>query len=142
MAFPVFASPPVAFIKTLSPQNLSLSLATWNFNFPRPIQCKASYKVSNDQNQTISPRPSKFQPSIWTYDYIQSLSCEYKVWLFNTYFFSSIYLFIGLKQLLVLVVSYLYETSNNPCMLINLRIMLTGAPEVLVKENKKKKVLN
>lgn len=78
MAFPIVASPPFALIKTLFPNNRSLSLATWNFNFPRPIQCKASYKVSYDQNQTISRRPSKFQPSIWTHDYIQSLSSEYK----------------------------------------------------------------
>nr|AFK47706.1 unknown [Lotus japonicus] len=40
-------------------------------------QCKASYKVNNN-SQTIPRRPAVFQPSIWTYDDIQSLNTEYK----------------------------------------------------------------
>ncbi|XP_057420659.1 myrcene synthase, chloroplastic-like isoform X2 [Lotus japonicus] len=46
-------------------------------NVSSPTQCKASYEVNNN-SQIIPRRPAVFQPSIWTYDYIQSLSTEYK----------------------------------------------------------------
>ncbi|WJX69365.1 hypothetical protein P8452_53622 [Trifolium repens] len=55
-----------------------ISLATWNYNFTRPTKCKATYEVANDHSQTIHRRSSKFQPSIWTDDYIRSLDSEYK----------------------------------------------------------------
>lgn len=54
------------------------SLAIWNTNVPHSTQCRASYKVAND-SQTILRRSANFQPSIWTNDYIQSLSSEYNV---------------------------------------------------------------
>ncbi|XP_057459035.1 terpene synthase 10-like [Lotus japonicus] len=38
-------------------------------------QCKASYNV---HSQTIFRRSANYQPSIWTFDYIQSLNTEYK----------------------------------------------------------------
>ncbi|WJX25783.1 hypothetical protein P8452_14788 [Trifolium repens] len=49
-------------MKTFLPsEKRSLSHATWNSNVARPTKCKA-----------------KFQPSIWTDNYIQSLNSEYK----------------------------------------------------------------
>ncbi|KAK2423870.1 terpene synthase [Trifolium repens] len=62
-----------------SSKNMFSSLAIWSPNFPRTTHCKASYKdVKNHSNQTITRRSANFQPSIWTYDYIQSLSSKYK----------------------------------------------------------------
>ncbi|KAL5066848.1 hypothetical protein RYX36_017735 [Vicia faba] len=80
MALPIFSSPSFTINKTIFPKNRSLSLAIWNFNFPIPIQCKATSEVANDHhNEAIPRRPFKFQPSIWTNEYIQSLNSEYKL---------------------------------------------------------------
>jgi hypothetical protein len=76
MALPIFATPQFTIMKPRF-----ISLATLNYNFRRPTKCKATYEVANDHSQTIHRRSSKFQPSIWTDDYIQSLNSEYKVQL-------------------------------------------------------------
>ncbi|XP_061354026.1 terpene synthase 10-like [Gastrolobium bilobum] len=58
-------------------QRKSSSLTISNSNVPCPTQCMASNKVSNN-SETVLRRSANFKPSIWTYDYIQSLSSEYK----------------------------------------------------------------
>ncbi|XP_004488754.1 myrcene synthase, chloroplastic-like isoform X2 [Cicer arietinum] len=73
MALLTFKSPEFTFKQKLILEERYLSRVIWTSNFPRPTRCKASYKV-----ETIPRRSSKFQPSIWTNDYIQSLSSEYK----------------------------------------------------------------
>ncbi|KAK4276127.1 hypothetical protein QN277_019115 [Acacia crassicarpa] len=45
---------------------------------PCDIQCKASSIITSDQNNTSSLSANFFQPSIWPYDYIQSLSSDFK----------------------------------------------------------------
>ncbi|MED6208432.1 hypothetical protein PIB30_045005 [Stylosanthes scabra] len=40
--------------------------------------CKASSNSFNNETQIIQRRSANFQPSIWNYDYIQSLNSEYK----------------------------------------------------------------
>ncbi|WJX73068.1 hypothetical protein P8452_56890 [Trifolium repens] len=81
MSFPILETIPFSFTKKMlsSSKKMFSSLAIWNPNFPRITHCKASYKdAKNHSNQTITRRSANFQPSIWTYDYIQSLSSEYK----------------------------------------------------------------
>ncbi|KAL1349797.1 hypothetical protein HN51_026278 [Arachis hypogaea] len=46
-------------------------------NVPFPTQCNALNKISN-HNQTTPRRSANFKPSIWHYDYIQSLNSKYK----------------------------------------------------------------
>ncbi|XP_058727505.1 terpene synthase 10-like isoform X2 [Vicia villosa] len=78
MAFSTLAPYPISFTNIFLPlKKRSSSLAIWNSNFHRTTQCKATYEVANDHSQTVPRRTFKFQPSIWTYDYIQSLSSEY-----------------------------------------------------------------
>jgi hypothetical protein len=73
----LLATPQLTIMKTFLPsEKRSLSHATWNSNVARPTKCKA-----------------KFQPSIWTDNYIQSLNSEYKVQLFIL-FDSKVQLFI------------------------------------------------
>jgi len=87
MAFPILRTLPFSFTKNTLPPlgKKSSSLATCNSNtFSSKTQCKASYKDTKDHSQTITRRLAHFLPSIWTYDYIQSLSSEYKV-RFNVY---------------------------------------------------------
>jgi hypothetical protein len=81
MVIPILETIPFSFTKKMlsSSKKMFSSLAIWNPNFPRITHCKASYKdAKNHSNQTITRRSANFQPSIWTYDYIQSLSSEYK----------------------------------------------------------------
>ncbi|KAK7271342.1 hypothetical protein RJT34_27151 [Clitoria ternatea] len=79
MALLEFASLPVRFTwKNLLPlETKPSSLAIRSFYVPNSTQCRASYNVS-EENQAITRRSANFKPSIWTYDYIQSLSSEYK----------------------------------------------------------------
>ncbi|XP_045799686.1 terpene synthase 10-like [Trifolium pratense] len=77
MAFPILAH--LSFKMLLPMEKKSSSIAIWNSNFPRTTQCKATYKDAKvHSSQTITRRSTSFQPSIWTYDYIQSLNSEYK----------------------------------------------------------------
>ncbi|KAI5440775.1 hypothetical protein KIW84_010302 [Lathyrus oleraceus] len=80
MALPIFSSLPFTSNKILFPKNGSLSLPISNSNFRRPTQCMATYEVANDHSQT--QQSFKFQPSIWTNDYIQSLNSEYKLYMY------------------------------------------------------------
>ncbi|QHN78593.1 hypothetical protein HN51_055814 [Arachis hypogaea] len=62
-------------------RNSSSFLANKKFRVPPTTQCNinASNKVSDNNSQAIVRRSENFfQPSIWHYDYIQSLSSEYK----------------------------------------------------------------
>ncbi|MED6140144.1 hypothetical protein PIB30_090248 [Stylosanthes scabra] len=63
-------------------KNSSSFVAIEKFRVPSPTQCNvcASNKVSDNNNsQTIVRRSENFfQPSIWGYDYIQSLNSDYK----------------------------------------------------------------
>ncbi|XP_061350600.1 terpene synthase 10-like [Gastrolobium bilobum] len=78
MALPQLSSLSFGFTKMLLPLQIkSSSVAIRNFHVPRPTQCMASNIVSNN-SQTILRQSSYFQPSIWTYDYVQSLSSHYK----------------------------------------------------------------
>ncbi|KEH38237.1 terpene synthase 10 isoform X2 [Medicago truncatula] len=76
MVFPILGNLPFSFAKNILPPlgKKYSSLATCNFNtFSSKTQCKGSYIPSSSTR-----RSANFQPSIWTYDYIQSLSSEYK----------------------------------------------------------------
>jgi hypothetical protein len=53
MALPIFATPQFTIMKPFLPEKRFLSVATWNYNFPRPTKCKATYEVANDHSQTI-----------------------------------------------------------------------------------------
>ncbi|XP_061340875.1 myrcene synthase, chloroplastic-like [Gastrolobium bilobum] len=66
----------ISFGKMVPLERKTSSLVTKNFNVPCPIQCMALSDVSS-HTQTVR-RSANFQPSIWHYDYIQSLSSEYK----------------------------------------------------------------
>lgn len=83
MVYPILGNLPFSFAKNILPPPLGkkyASLATCNFNtFSSKTQCKGSYKDAQAHSLIITRRSANFQPSIWTYDYIQSLSSEYKV---------------------------------------------------------------
>jgi len=82
MPFPILGTLPFNFTKNILPPlgKKYSSLATCNFNtFSSKTQCEASYKDAKDHSQIITRRSANFQPSIWTYDYIQPLTNEYKV---------------------------------------------------------------
>ena len=81
MAFPIIGNLPFSFTKKVLPpvEKKDSTQALWNSNFPRTTEWNASNKDAKDHSQTIARRSANFQPSIWTYDYIQSLTNEYKV---------------------------------------------------------------
>ncbi|KAK7243798.1 hypothetical protein RIF29_38610 [Crotalaria pallida] len=62
----------------LPPETKSSFLSIRSFNVSSPTQCKASIKNSNHSQPIILRRSANFKPSIWSYDYIQSLNSEYK----------------------------------------------------------------
>ncbi|MED6195313.1 hypothetical protein PIB30_036784 [Stylosanthes scabra] len=78
------SSTPFTFTKTLllPPKRNSLPfVAIKKFRVPSPTQLNvcASNKISDNNSQTIVRRSENFfQPSIWDYDYIQSLNSDYK----------------------------------------------------------------
>ncbi|XP_050918972.1 terpene synthase 10 isoform X2 [Lathyrus oleraceus] len=79
MDFSILAPYPFRFTKIFLPQEKRpSSLAIYNSNFYHTTRCKASNEVTKDSSQAVTRRSAKFQASIWTYDYIQSLSSEYK----------------------------------------------------------------
>ncbi|KAK7349816.1 hypothetical protein VNO77_07534 [Canavalia gladiata] len=71
MALPKLASLPIiSLTKIFPPLESKFSVRSSN-------PCKASNKISNNST-TVVRRFANFKPSIWSYDYIQSLSSEYK----------------------------------------------------------------
>ncbi|MED6195317.1 hypothetical protein PIB30_036788 [Stylosanthes scabra] len=66
----------------LPPKRISSSfVAIKKFRVPSPTLCEkifASNKVSDNSQQIVRRYENFFQPSIWDYDYIQSLNSEYK----------------------------------------------------------------
>ncbi|KAK7324202.1 hypothetical protein VNO77_27728 [Canavalia gladiata] len=80
MAWSKLVSLPISFTKMfLHLESKFSSLAIRSSNVPYPThQCKASNKLSNNGEIKVRRRSGNFKPSIWTYDYIQSLSSEYK----------------------------------------------------------------
>lgn len=79
MALLQITSLPFSFAKLPLPRETKSSyLEKRSFNLHGGTQPKASFKVYNT-NQTITRRSANFEPSTWSYDYIQSLSTEYKV---------------------------------------------------------------
>ncbi|CAK8534656.1 unnamed protein product [Lathyrus sativus] len=79
MAFSILAPYPFSFSKIFLPhKKRSSSLAIYNSNFYHTTRCKASsHEVIKGSSLEVPRRSAKFQTSIWTYDYIQSLSSEY-----------------------------------------------------------------
>jgi len=99
MAFFILSSLPCSFTKMFLPLEKKNSYqAIGNSNSNCVNRCKASYKVAKDHSQIVTRRSSNFQPSIWTYDHIQSLSSEYKV-RFNTYVVSSLHIYLRVKYI-------------------------------------------
>lgn len=79
MALLQITSLPFSLAKLPLPRETKSSyLEKRSFNLHGGTQPKASFKVYNT-NQTITRRSANFEPSTWSYDYIQSLSTEYKV---------------------------------------------------------------
>jgi len=105
MALPITGTLPFSFNK-----KKACTQAIWNSNFHRTTQCKVSYNDAKDYSQTITRRFANFQPSIWTYDHIQSLSSEYKV-RFNTYTYavSSLHIYLNI---FFLVLKNIMQASN------------------------------
>ena len=63
--------------RVLIPSKDPISLVTSRNGIPRPIQCMPTNEISESPN--VFRRSSNYQPSIWHYDYIQSLRNEYVV---------------------------------------------------------------
>ncbi|CAL0321532.1 unnamed protein product [Lupinus luteus] len=70
MALLQLVSLPISLTNILHVKRKSTLVAT------KPFQCMASNN-SVPNIQSIPRRSTKFEPSIWSYDYIQSLSSEY-----------------------------------------------------------------
>ncbi|XP_019453844.1 PREDICTED: (-)-alpha-terpineol synthase-like isoform X4 [Lupinus angustifolius] len=71
MALLQLASLPNSFTNMLPLERKSLFIAS------KPFQCRASNNSFANSREYISRRSANFQPSLWSYDYIQSLSSEY-----------------------------------------------------------------
>jgi hypothetical protein len=65
------------FTRVLVPSRDPISFVTSRSGIPRPVQCMPTSKISDSPN--ILRRSANYQPSIWHYDYIQSLKNEYVV---------------------------------------------------------------
>ncbi|KAJ0081034.1 hypothetical protein Patl1_11588 [Pistacia atlantica] len=68
---------PCYYFQQIAAYKLShLPIASFSRNvvFPSGVQCKASIKMCDE---TIVRRSANYQPSIWGFDYIQSLKSEY-----------------------------------------------------------------
>uniref|UniRef100_A0A2N9HUY7 Uncharacterized protein n=1 Tax=Fagus sylvatica TaxID=28930 RepID=A0A2N9HUY7_FAGSY len=63
------------FTRVLVPSRDPISFVTSRSGIPRPVQCMPTSKISDSPN--ILRRSANYQPSIWHYDYIQSLKNEY-----------------------------------------------------------------
>ncbi|KAJ0018634.1 hypothetical protein Pint_11399 [Pistacia integerrima] len=76
MALHQLTSIPATTFSRLPPTNYRISIASFSRNvvFPSGVQCKASIKMCDE---TIVRRSANYQPSIWGFDYIQSLKSEY-----------------------------------------------------------------
>ncbi|XP_028772656.1 terpene synthase 10 [Neltuma alba] len=59
--------------KPISPALSTIMIST----VPRKIQCKASTTIVSDQNNASRRSANHFQPSIWDYDYIQSIRSDF-----------------------------------------------------------------
>jgi len=116
MAFPIHGTLPFSFNNNILPPlgKKYSSQATCNFNtFSSKTQCKASYKDAKDHSQTITRRVANFQPSVWTYDHIQSLSSEYKV-RFNTYLVSFLHIYLRVEYIFLVLKNY-YASNFTLC---------------------------
>ncbi|KAJ0081040.1 hypothetical protein Patl1_10185 [Pistacia atlantica] len=76
MALPHLTSLAATTFSRLPPTNYRISIASFSKNivFPSGVQCKASIKMCDE---TIVRRSANYQPSIWSFDYVQSLKSEY-----------------------------------------------------------------
>jgi (-)-alpha-terpineol synthase len=85
------------------PLKRSLALVTYRSgNVPRPFQCMATDKISSNSNITTVRRSANYQPPIWHYDYIQSLTSEYVVNFFlyiDSYGLSLLQVFVTILNL-------------------------------------------
>jgi hypothetical protein len=81
LTYPLVSLPICNFSRVPHPCKDPISLVTYRKGIvPRPVQCMSASKISNSPN--ISRRSANYQPSIWNYDYIQSLKNEYVVHTF------------------------------------------------------------
>ncbi|KAL1300282.1 hypothetical protein HN51_044960 [Arachis hypogaea] len=78
MALVHLSSLTLGFNKMLPFERNSSLIETRKRNIPSQIQCLPLNKASNNDNTTIFRRTANFQPSIWHYEYIQSLNTDYK----------------------------------------------------------------
>ncbi|XP_028771258.1 terpene synthase 10-like [Neltuma alba] len=63
---------------TLFKNKIVSSLSTMNKScVPCSVQCKASSIITSDQNNTSRRSGNYFRPSIWSHDYIQSLTSDF-----------------------------------------------------------------
>ncbi|KAJ8765373.1 hypothetical protein K2173_012070 [Erythroxylum novogranatense] len=73
MALPLVASFSIRGVTSLPPRNQHLLLGSSNYTRFNRVQCRVVNKLSD---QTITRRSGNYQPALWDYEYIQSLTSD------------------------------------------------------------------
>ena len=60
-------------------RSMAVLMTSRSGNVSRPFRCMATTQISTPSNITTVRRSVNYQPPIWHYDYIQSLTSEYVV---------------------------------------------------------------